>query len=373
MLLHGFRRNEVRLRFGRLQRTFSIWVPVDWWDELATNGSLAVVLMFHGGNTVGANWAESMPVSRFFGKEWRTLDGTPTAVPRKCVVIVPEGVSIDGSGGDWNSGHVGVSTRASDVDDVAYVFEVLRQVEILLSEWYAAEYEARSGVALPGSVLDKARLLLVGFSNGGQMAFRVLNAVQAKPPDYPDAVDWTATAIAVVGTAAAGWYIEQDRKDGLPVDVDWTPSPPVSVLWVQGEADARYAQWNVINGAMPDFVKDEAALQLDGKAVEDFVRADVSALESHEVMAGTWEAAPGAPLPGAPHGDLTAVYGAAYLGYFSGGEWDTDSDGTPDVAVHFYHLQGLDHTWPTRVVTAAGTWSIEDVVLDFFVRFGGLT
>ena len=238
---------------------------------------------------------------------------------------------------------------------------MLERVEQLLLEWYNGE-----PLALPpiGVVLDRTRLMLVGFSNGGQMAFRFAREIQTPSGFYPSASTWTVTAICVVATAAAGWRTEKERTDGLLPFADWTPASFVSLLWIQGEKDDRYVRWIEPAGGMPTGVEDDVERQLDAvKDVEDYCRSDVSALTTCSAVALL---GPGVAMAGVPHSWVTTVEGPLV---FDGDEWHTDLDGVPDVAVHLYHPSTLGHEWPTPPVTV---WDGTDVVIDFLVRFGGL-
>ena len=363
-MFYGFKRNELAGREGTIQRNFTVHFPADFVDVVAT-GPMPVVMLLHGGGSIGAAFAENeFRLQKLFTKQWVVFDRTLSDIPNKCILVVPEGTSLDGIGNNWNSGHLSVTTRAADVDDVAYLFDVLERVEQLLLEWYNGE-----PLALPpiGVVLDRTRLMLVGFSNGGQMAFRFAWEIQTPTGSYPSASTWTVTAICVVGTAAAGWRTDRERTDGLLPFADWTPQSLVSLLWIQGEKDDRYVEWNKLGGAgMPPGVVNDVEQQIDllVKDVEDYCRSDVSALTTCSAVALLGAAL--SPEVAVPHKWVTDREGPLV---FDGDEWHTDLDGVTDVAVHLYHPTTLGHAWPTPPVTG---WDGTDVVIDFLVRFGGL-
>ena len=362
-MFYGFKRNELAGREGTIQRNFTVHFPADFVDVVAT-GPMPVVMLLHGGGSIGAAFAENeFRLQKLFTKQWVVFDRTLSDIPNKCILVVPEGTSLDGIGNNWNSGHLSVTTRAADVDDVAYLFDVLERVEQLLLEWYNGE-----PLALPpiGVVLDRTRLMLVGFSNGGQMAFRFAREIQTPTLLYPSASTWTVAAICVVATAAAGWRTETERLL-FPPFADWTPASLVSLLWIQGEKDDRYVTWDHPLGAgmPPGVVKDvEQQLDLTFKDVEDYCRYDVSALTTCSAVALLGAGL--SPVVGVPHSWGIAVESALV---FDGDEWDTDGDLVSDVAVHLYHPGKLGHEWPTPPVTG---WDGTDVVMDFLVRFGGL-
>lgn len=93
-------------------------------------------------------------------------------------------------------------------------------------------------------------------------------------------------------------------------------------------------------------------------------------LQTHTELVDAATAALGAPLAAVPHSAIMNAYPAAPI--FEGAEWDADGDSVNDMAIHFYHPLGLTHEWPNQITAGGLTWRANDVMLDFFSRFGGL-
>ncbi len=120
------------------------------------------------------------------------------------VAAYPEGIGIAGLLQHWNAGHCCGKAAEEGVDDVGFILKVID----LLTEQYA---------------LDRERIFLVGFSNGGMLAHRMA-AEQARR---------FAGFACVAGTHGG-------RRDASRPP-EWTmPSPaqPVPALLIHGLSDA---------------------------------------------------------------------------------------------------------------------------------------
>lgn len=163
------RGSVVRFRIGGLPRELIEIAPTH------PKGPLPLVIVLHGRRQTA--WrAENT-------QRWSTLAGTDRA-------IVAYGAGYAGS---WNAGSCCGPALAHHVDDMGYLLEVVRQER------------ARHAV-------DPQRIYLVGFSNGGMLAYRFACA-------HADLL----AAVAVVGASRQ-----------VPV---CRPARPVSVLAISGGRD----------------------------------------------------------------------------------------------------------------------------------------
>jgi len=159
-------------------RTYRLFVPE------GLSGQVPLVVALHGGLGSGDQFAANSG-----------LDGLATA--NGFIVAYPDGVARlpDGSGGarTWNAGECCGPAAARDVDDVAFIRDVVTDVSRLQD-------------------VDADRVYAVGHSNGGMMALRL--ACEA------------SDVFAAVGVQAASLEFS-------PCD----PSTPVSSLQIHGRAD----------------------------------------------------------------------------------------------------------------------------------------
>jgi polyhydroxybutyrate depolymerase len=118
------------------------------------------------------------------------------------LVVYPQGIGLGDWFRHWNSGHCCGKARKMNLDDVGFALA------------------ATDDVARRNPV-DRARLYVVGFSNGGMLAYRIA-------AEHPDAV----AAVAVVSATIGG--------TPEPNDPEWSvrlPNQPLTVLAIHGRAD----------------------------------------------------------------------------------------------------------------------------------------
>jgi polyhydroxybutyrate depolymerase len=120
------------------------------------------------------------------------------------LVVYPQGIGLGDLFRHWNSGHCCGKARKINLDDVGFVLAAVDDV-------------ARR------NPVDRARLYLVGFSNGGMLAYRIA-------AEHPELVAAVAVASATIG--------------GVPAanEPEWSVAPPkqpVPVLALHGRADAN--------------------------------------------------------------------------------------------------------------------------------------
>jgi len=162
------------------ERTYRLFVP----DGL--DGRVPLVVALHGGLGSGEQFAANSG-----------LDGLATA--NGFIVAYPDGVTrfLDGSGGarTWNAGKCCGPAAARDVDDVAFIRDVVADVSQLQD-------------------IDADRVYAIGHSNGGMMALRL--ACEA------------SDVFAAVGVQASS-------LESAPCE----PSTPVSSMQIHGAADTN--------------------------------------------------------------------------------------------------------------------------------------
>jgi len=330
-------------------RGYIISYPIDWYQQIIDNGPLPVVAFLHA----GGGTASSTMIDTFKIDTWWTGIGPP-ASPRplvKAIAFAPQGLGMEGIGGSWNAGNVQETNKLIGVTDVQFFFDALDQLEAILIAGYANEIQpVTSGLDIT-VVFDRARLMLVGFSNGGQLAYRL--AVEALT------YGWTVTALCVFGSSIGGWRRETDHLAGDPPEVDWTPTTDVpSLLHVHGLLDLTFQP--IMDGPSDDtsdLVGDQGIA-----SPNDFSRADISGENSAASYAqaatdlGWTNPGSGSPptlIPPAERPDITATVV----------DFDSTGAGVADVQVCFILVDTLTHTVPD--------WA-PPVVVEFLQTWGGL-
>lgn len=120
------------------------------------------------------------------------------------LVVYPQGIGLGDLFRHWNSGHCCGKARKMNLDDVGFALAAVDDV-------------ARR------NPVDRARLYLAGFSNGGMLAYRIA-------AEHPEVVAAVAVASATIG--------------GVPAsnEQEWSvarPEQPVPVLALHGRADTN--------------------------------------------------------------------------------------------------------------------------------------
>lgn len=156
-------------------RSYTILLPRTYSPEV----HIPLILALHGG---GGN-AQAMCALKAGIQQ--------LADQERFMVVCPQGVEDH-----WNDGRLAVGYRAHQegIDDVGFLLALIDQM--------AADYS-----------IDKDRVFVTGYSNGGMMTYRLAC-------EQPEAVAAIAAGIA-----------------NLPADLDCQPSQPIAVMILNGTAD----------------------------------------------------------------------------------------------------------------------------------------
>ncbi len=174
-------------RVSGVRRSYYVHVPAG--DDGTT--ALPVVVALHGAFSTAREFERDSGFSLLADRE-------------RFLVVYPQGIGLGNLFRHWNSGHCCGKARKMNLDDVGFVLAAVGDV-------------ARR------NPVDRARLYLVGFSNGGMLAYRIA-------AEHPEVVAAVAVASATIG--------------GVPAanEPEWSiarPKHPVPVLALHGRADTR--------------------------------------------------------------------------------------------------------------------------------------
>ena len=332
-----------------LGRGYAISMPVDWYQQILDNGPLPVIGFLHGGNGSAVDF---LTTTMLINSWWEGFGVTANAA--KAIAFAPQGVGIDGqAGGDWNAGNLGRSNRLIGVDDVAFFFGALDQLEQYLLSGYVNDVQPVTGGGEITQIYDRSRLMLVGFSNGGQMVYRLVVEAASR--------GWTVTAVCVFSTSIGGWHREVDRGVALPPNADWVPAIIPSLLHIHGASDPNIKPSN--DGVSSSIVTSVEA-QVGQFAAPNFERADISAVNSvaEYVAVGTnlvatagWAVVAATTPPTFPAGVTPNPLNT--------NEWDSTGGATSDVQTCVAIIPNLAHAVMTGGPKMAFT---------FFRTWGGL-
>ncbi len=175
----------VDLRVSGVRRSYCVHVPAG--HDGAT--PLPVVVALHGAFSTARKFERESGFSLLADREG-------------FLVVYPQGIGFGDLFRHWNSGHCCGKARKINLDDVGFALAAVDDV-------------ARR------NPVDRARLYVVGHSNGGMLAYRIA-------AERPEVVAAVAAASATIG--------------GIPSadEPEWTvprPKHPVPVLALHGRAD----------------------------------------------------------------------------------------------------------------------------------------
>jgi polyhydroxybutyrate depolymerase len=216
----------------------------------------------------------------------------------KFLVVYPQGIGLGPLFRHWNSGHCCGKARKMNLDDVGFVLAAVDDV-------------ARR------NPVDRTRLYLVGFSNGGMLAYRIA-------AEHPEVVAAVAVASGTIGGVPA------------PNEPEWSVAPPkqpVSVLALHGRADTHVPY----DGGR--------AAQSRGKSSAISVSRSV----------GMWVSADGCD----PEAQVESMGG----GLVERQAW---SGCRGDTEVVLYSLNGWGHEWPKE--NSLGGFDAAATIWRFFER-----
>ena len=177
----------VNQRVSGVRRSYYVHVPAG--HDGAT--PLPVVVALHGAFSTAREFERESGFSLLADRE-------------SFIVVYPQGIGLGDLFRHWNSGHCCGKARKKNIDDVGFVLATVDDVA------------RRNPVA-------RARLYLVGFSNGGMLAYRIA-------AEHPEIVAAVAVASGTIG--------------GVPAanEPEWSvrrPKQPVPVLALHGRADTH--------------------------------------------------------------------------------------------------------------------------------------
>ncbi len=257
----------VDMRFHGFRRTYLVHLPPAYDPERL----LPMVVVVHGAfDTAGG-------MERFSGF-------SDLADEENFIALYPNGIGILGYLQHWNAGHCCGKAAADGIDDVTFLSTVIEDACARLA-------------------VDRRRIYMVGFSNGGMMTYRFA----AERGDL-------LAGIAPLAASAGGRPDRRSPQWAIPA-----PVKPLPVLVIHGLAD--------------DSVPFE---QGDGP-----VRQDEREYWPVMQSLGIWLASNGCPATPAMHNERQGrVHVATY---------DHCHDGNNVV---LYTIEGWPHIWPGRYFTS---------------------
>jgi len=128
--------HSVDIRYNGLRRSYRVHIPSGYRPGVAT----PLVIAIHGAFSTAKTFEMETGFSELSDKE-------------NFIVIYPNGIGIFGLLQHWNAGHCCGKAAADDVDDIGFIIEVITDVSRYLN-------------------VDKGRIYMVGFSNGGMFTHR---------------------------------------------------------------------------------------------------------------------------------------------------------------------------------------------------------
>lgn len=178
-------KNAMDIRIMGARRTYLVHIP----PEYDPGEQLPLVVVIHGAfDTAGG-------MEKFSGF-------SDLADRERFIVMYPNGMGILGFFQHWNAGHCCGKAAADKVDDVGFVADAIEDVRSRLR-------------------IDPDRIYMVGFSNGGMLAYRFA----AERGDI-------LAAVAPLAASIGGRPSEEEPEWRIP-----DPVRPLSVITLHGLAD----------------------------------------------------------------------------------------------------------------------------------------
>jgi polyhydroxybutyrate depolymerase len=174
-------------RVSGVRRSYYVHVPTR--DRGST--PLPVVVALHGAFSSARDFERESGFSALADREG-------------FLVVYPQGIGLGNLFRHWNSGHCCGKARKMNLDDVGFVLATVDDM-------------ARR------NPVDRTRLYLVGFSNGGMLAYRIA-------AEHSEVV----AAVAVISGTIGGVPATNELEWSVP-----QPKQPVSVLALHGRADTH--------------------------------------------------------------------------------------------------------------------------------------
>jgi polyhydroxybutyrate depolymerase len=173
------------IRIMGARRTYLVHVPPNY----SPKKPLPLVVVIHGAFDTAAGMEKYSTFSDLADRE-------------SFIVMYPNGMGIFGLFQHWNAGHCCGKAANDDVDDVGFIAAAINDVRVRLQ-------------------IDPNRIYMVGFSNGGMLAYRFA----AERGDI-------LAAVAPLAASIGGRRSEDAPQWRIP-----DPVKPLSVITIHGMAD----------------------------------------------------------------------------------------------------------------------------------------
>lgn len=178
-------KNKMNIRIMGARRTYLVHVPPNY----NAQKPLPLVIVIHGAFDTAAGMEKYSTFSDLADRE-------------NFIVMYPNGMGIFGLFQHWNAGHCCGKAANDDVDDVGFIAAAIDDVRVRLQ-------------------IDPDRIYMVGFSNGGMLAYRFA----AERGDI-------LAAVAPLAASIGGRPSEDAPQWRIP-----EPVKPLSVITIHGLAD----------------------------------------------------------------------------------------------------------------------------------------
>jgi polyhydroxybutyrate depolymerase len=181
----GTFRDDLNLRTGTYQRRFLLHIPVGY----TGSRPCPLVVVLHGAFSTGREMEKWTGWSQLADREG-------------FIVIYPEGIGILGFLQHWNAGHCCGKAAEDDWDDVTFIQEAI--------DGMCRQY-----------AVDTRSIYMVGFSNGGMLAYRFAAERSAQ-----------LAAVASISGAIGSTAAPDQPEWRMPI-----PEHPVPVIVIHGSSD----------------------------------------------------------------------------------------------------------------------------------------